>query len=140
MATGLPAHTTKRLQKEIIELQKDPPVQCTAGPIDSDDLLRWRAMIVGPPDSPYEGGYFHMDIHFPSGYPFVAPRISFRTRIFHPNISSSGAICLDTLKDQWSPALTVSKVLLSLCSPSAPTPPLLSPPSLATPHLESQER
>ena len=116
MTQPTPAHTLRRLQKELEELQSDPPVHCSAGPVNDDCLLRWRAMLIGPEDSPYAGGCFHLDITFPSGYPFLAPRVAFRTRIFHPNISSSGAICLDTLKDQWSPALTIAKVILSICS------------------------
>jgi ubiquitin-protein ligase len=98
--------------------------------------------------SPYSGGVFFLDIHFPNDYPFKPPKVcavctrqqpgsrpaataltvprrplfrrvaqvTFRTRIYHCNINSSGQICLDILKEQWSPALTVSKVLLSICS------------------------
>eukprot|EP00887_Chlorella_sp_A99_P008004 scaffold12.g8004.t1 len=66
--------------------------------------------------SPYAGGVFFLDIHFPPDYPFKPPKVVFRTRIYHCNINSNGAICLDILKDQWSPALTISKVLLSICS------------------------
>eukprot|EP00979_Chaetoceros_neogracilis_P010174 scaffold2395_cov283-Chaetoceros_neogracile.AAC.11 len=71
---------------------------------------------MGPDDSPYSGGVFFLDIHFPADYPFKPPKVHFTTRIYHCNINSNGGICLDILKDQWSPALTISKVLLSICS------------------------
>ncbi|KAL0370863.1 UNVERIFIED_CONTAM: Ubiquitin-conjugating enzyme E2, partial [Sesamum angustifolium] len=70
----------------------------------------------GGSDSPYAGGVFLVSIHFPPDYPFKPPKVAFRTKVFHPNINSNGSICLDILKEQWSPALTISKVLLSICS------------------------
>ncbi|KAH8858828.1 Ubiquitin-conjugating enzyme E2-17 kDa isoform 1 [Schistosoma japonicum] len=71
---------------------------------------------MGPVDSPYEGGVFFLKIAFPTDYPFKPPKVSFITKIYHPNINSNGSICLDILRGQWSPALTISKVLLSICS------------------------
>merc|ERR1712046_482355 len=71
---------------------------------------------MGPADSPYQNGVFFVSIQFPSDYPFKPPKVKFETKIYHCNVNSDGAICLDILKDQWSPALTVSKVLLSLSS------------------------
>jgi ubiquitin-protein ligase len=79
-------------------------------------LYEWVSSIMGPSGSPYAGGVFFLDIHFPSDYPFKPPKVTFRTRIYHCNVNSSGQICLDILKEQWSPALTISKVLLSICS------------------------
>lgn len=105
----------KRIQRELAELGRDPPANCSAGPV-GDDLFHWQATIMGPEDSPYSGGVFFLDIHFPADYPFKPPKVSFTTRIYHCNINSNGGICLDILKEQWSPALTISKVLLSICS------------------------
>ncbi|KAM1007630.1 hypothetical protein ACFX2G_004247 [Malus domestica] len=71
---------------------------------------------MGPPASPYEGGVFYLEINFPDDYPFKPPMVQFKTKVYHPNISSDGTICLDTLKKNWSAALSVSKVLISICS------------------------
>ncbi|KAL6092962.1 hypothetical protein STEG23_002908 [Scotinomys teguina] len=79
-------------------------------------VFHWQATIMGPNDSPYQGGVFFLTIHFPTDYPFKPPKVAFTTRIYHPNINSNGSICLDILRSQWSPALTISKVLLSICS------------------------
>ena len=105
----------KRIQKELLDLQKDPPANCSAGPVENDQF-HWQATIVGPDDSPYSGGVFFLNIHFPTDYPFRPPKVNFTTKIYHPNINANGSICLDILKDQWSPALTISKVLLSISS------------------------
>ena len=79
-------------------------------------MFRWQATLMGPSETPFEGGVFFLDISFPEDYPFKPPKVSFDTKIYHPNINSTGGICLDILKEQWSPALTIAKVLLSICS------------------------
>ncbi|XP_062939299.1 ubiquitin-conjugating enzyme E2 D2-like isoform X2 [Cynocephalus volans] len=79
-------------------------------------MFRWQATIMGPNNSPYQGGVFFLKIRFPPDYPFKPPSIAFNTRIYHPNINKKGDICLDILRSEWSPVLTVSEVLLSICA------------------------
>uniref|UniRef100_A0ABK0LBX8 Ubiquitin-conjugating enzyme E2E 1 n=1 Tax=Rattus norvegicus TaxID=10116 RepID=A0ABK0LBX8_RAT len=109
------ARHKERIQKELADITLDPPPNCSAGP-KGDNIYEWRSTILGPPGSVYEGGVFFLDITFTPEYPFKPPKVTFRTRIYHCNINSQGVICLDILKDNWSPALTISKVLLSICS------------------------
>ncbi|XP_040596811.1 ubiquitin-conjugating enzyme E2 2-like [Mesocricetus auratus] len=115
----------KRIQKELCAMNQDPSAQCSAGPV-ADNLLHWQATIMGPEDSPYEGGVFFLSIHFPFNYPYQPPQITFITRIFHPNINNNGNICLDILSSKWSPALTISNILLYisslLCDPNPDDP------------------
>lgn len=106
----------KRILRELKDLETDPPGNCTAGPVDTSNLFLWSGSIVGPTESPYEGGLFQLQIEFPTDYPFRPPRVVFVTRVYHPNINAQGGICLDILKDQWTPALSVGKVLLSISS------------------------
>lgn len=131
--------STKRIQKELAEITLDPPPNCSAGP-KGDSLYEWVSTILGPPGSVYEGGVFFLDIHFTPEYPFKPPKVTFRTRIYHCNINSQGVICLDILKDNWSPALTISKVLLSICSlltDCNPADPLVG--NIATQFLQHRE-
>ena len=106
----------KRIQNELTELNKEPVPNCSAGPIDDSNIMKWQATIFGPEDTPYHGGVFMLLIDFTNEYPFKPPRVIFKTPIYHCNINSSGGICLDILKDNWSPALNISKLLLSICS------------------------
>lgn len=107
--------TLRRLHSELKEITTNPPTNCSAGPLN-DNMYQWQAMIIGPEGSPYQGGVFYLKIDFPENYPFKPPRVMFTTKIYHCNINSSGGICLDILKNAWSPVLTISKVLLSICS------------------------
>ena len=104
-----------RLHKESKDIQNDPPHNISAGP-KNDNLFEWEAVLIGPEDTPYNGGVFVLDIFIPSDYPIKPPNVIFRTKIYHPNINSAGNICLDILKNSWNPSLTISKILLSICS------------------------
>jgi ubiquitin-conjugating enzyme (huntingtin interacting protein 2) len=115
-----------RLKKEIADLQNDK-VSGVSVKTDPSNPNHLNGTINGPADTPYAGGTFHIDIVIPSEYPFVPPKMKFINKIWHPNISSqTGAICLDILKDQWSPALTIKTALLSLqallCAPEPSDP------------------
>jgi len=103
----------QRLHKELIAITKNPPQGISAGP-KKDNIYEWDASIIGPNDTPYEGGMFILSIIFPQNYPYSPPIIIFKTKIFHCNINSQGGICIDILKSNWSAALTIEKVLLSI--------------------------
>lgn len=106
-----------RLNRELLDMNVGDVAGITAGPDNPENMLRWVATILGPDATPYSGGIFNLEILFPDRYPFSPPIVRFITRIFHPNIEgTNGMICLDILKDKWSPALNVKKILLSISS------------------------
>lgn len=108
--------TNKRIKNELDDLNKSPIPNCSAGPINNNDITKWDGTIIGPEDTPYMNGIFNISIEFTSAYPFKPPRVFFKTKIYHCNINDQGGICLDILKNNWSPALNISKLLLSICS------------------------
>ena len=104
----------KRITTELIDLGKNPPPDCSAGPLDEADPFHWVASILGPESSPYEGGLFFLDIHFPTDYPFKPPSVKFKTKIYHPNINYNGSINLVMLRDEWAVNYTIRSVLLAM--------------------------
>ncbi|KAI0287794.1 ubiquitin-conjugating enzyme/RWD-like protein [Multifurca ochricompacta] len=111
----------RRVNKEIADCKNDQSSNINIDLIDNSPF-HLRGSFDGPQDTPYDGGHFEVDIVIPDSYPFQPVKMKFITKVYHPNVSSaSGAICLDILKDAWSPVLTLKSTLISLqsllCSP-----------------------
>ena len=115
----------KRLLRDFKRLQKDPPSGIQAAPLDNN-VMTWQAVIIGPDDTPWEGGTFRLVLEFSEDYPNKPPVVRFVSRLFHPNVYNDGKICLDILQNQWSPIYDISAVLTSIQS-------LLSDPNPASP-------
>ncbi|XP_014243920.1 ubiquitin-conjugating enzyme E2 N-like [Cimex lectularius] len=112
----------RRIIKETQRLLEEPVPGIQVQP-DEFNGRYFHVAIAGPADSPFEGGSFKLELFLPEEYPMSAPKVRFVTKIFHPNIDKLGRICLDILKDKWSPALQIRTVLLSIQALlSAPNP------------------
>eukprot|EP01027_Heterolobosea_sp_BB2_P012004 GEZU01017418.1.p1 GENE.GEZU01017418.1~~GEZU01017418.1.p1 ORF type:complete len:184 (-),score=11.71 GEZU01017418.1:62-613(-) len=141
---------SNRLLKEYKELQKNKDSDLVLRPNDNT-LYQWRAELRGPPDTPYEGSIFEVELRIPNEYPIHPPTAYFITKIFHPNVhfkvllvvfdeigtfstnrdphphDQTGEICLDILKSTWSPAWTLQSVcraIITLLSHPEPDSPL----------------
>mmetsp|Transcript_37036 Transcript_37036/g.44781 ORF Transcript_37036/g.44781 Transcript_37036/m.44781 type:complete len:154 (-) Transcript_37036:441-902(-) len=116
------ANLPRRIVKETQRLLSEPDPGISASPSE-DNLRYFNVMILGPAQSPYEGGVYKLELFLPEEYPMAAPKVRFLTKIYHPNIDKLGRICLDILKDKWSPALQIRTVLISIQALlSAPNP------------------
>ncbi|KAF2751469.1 ubiquitin-conjugating enzyme [Sporormia fimetaria CBS 119925] len=105
----------QRLQKELMDMMTKPTEGITAFP-DDENLQMWTATVEGPEDTPYAGLTFKLAMHFATNYPYAAPKVVFKTPIYHPNVDMKGRICLDILKDKWSAVYNIGTVLLSVQS------------------------
>ena len=107
-----------RLAEERKNWRKDHPPLFFARPIKKDDnstdLMKWEAGIPGTEGTDWEGGVFNLVITFTADYPSVAPKCHFSPAIFHPNVFSSGAICLDVLNANWKPSITIKQLLIGI--------------------------
>eukprot|EP01031_Cornospumella_fuschlensis_P027635 gene27635-33373_t len=107
------AMNNTRIKKETERLLAEPVEGVSATPYE-DNPRYFNVAIAGPIDSPYQGGLFRLELFLPAEYPMGPPKVRFLTKIYHPNIDRLGRICLDILKDKWSPALQIRTVLLSI--------------------------
>jgi ubiquitin-conjugating enzyme E2 D/E len=100
----------RRVMKEIVDMQREG---CLVFP-DEDNYHLMKALITGPAGSPFEHGTFVLNINIPTSYPMAPPRVLFETPVYHCNVSGGGEICLNILRESWSPALTISKVMMAI--------------------------
>lgn len=117
------------LRKQLAELNKNPVEGFSAGLIDDDDIYRWEVLIIGPPDTLYEGGFFKCHLLFPREYPLKPPALRILTDMWHPNIDKEGKVCISILhepgddrygyekaSERWLPIHTVETILISVIS------------------------
>jgi ubiquitin-conjugating enzyme E2 D/E len=107
----------KYVTRCLLRMQKSPPSFYTFAPIEDGNLCELLGSFLGPIESPYENGIFHVRMQLSNNFPMEPPQCWFITKVYHPNIDEKGAICLDILTANiWSPALSLEPLLVSICS------------------------
>ncbi|XP_030272840.1 ubiquitin-conjugating enzyme E2 L3 isoform X2 [Sparus aurata] len=95
---------SRRLAKELEEIRKSGMKNFRNIQVEESNLLSWQGLIV-PDNPPYDKGAFRIEIIFPTEYPFKPPKITFKTKIYHPNIDEKGQVCLPVISaENWKPA------------------------------------
>jgi ubiquitin-conjugating enzyme E2 G1 len=130
----------KKLRKEFTDINEKGDVPFTVGLIDENDMFKWEVLIVGPENTIYEGGVFSAILEFPQDYPNSPPKMSFTSKMWHPNIFKNGSVCIsilhppvidhtnlmERLDEKWRPVLGVKEIVLSvlsmLCAPNLDSP------------------
>ncbi|KYQ96910.1 ubiquitin-conjugating enzyme E2 [Tieghemostelium lacteum] len=105
----------KRLQSELMNLMVSASPGVSAFP-EGDNIFNWIGTIKGAPGTVYDNLDFKLKLTFPTDYPFKPPVVKFETSCFHPNVDQNGNICLDILKDKWTPIYNVRTLLISIQS------------------------
>ena len=111
------------------DLNKNPVEGFSAGLVDDANIFEWEIFIIGPTDTPYEGGFFKARLSFPKDYPNMPPKMKFISKFYHPNVHDDGSVCISILhppgEDQWGyedsserwlPVHTVESILISVIS------------------------
>jgi ubiquitin-conjugating enzyme E2 G1 len=117
------------LRKQLKDLAKNPVEGFSAGLVDDNNIYEWEVVILGPPETFYEGGFFRARLSFPKEYPNMPPRMRFISEMWHPNVYPDGTVCISILHEpgedkygyeqageRWLPIHTVETIMLSVIS------------------------
>jgi len=140
--TKLDGKSNLILARQYRDLKKNPVDGFSAGLVDENNILEWEVILIGPPDTLYEGGIYNARLTFPPEYPLLPPKMRFLTKMWHPNIYENGEVCISILhapgEDQWGyesaserwlPIHTVETILVSVISLLSADPPSLDSPA-----------
>jgi len=144
MAAIISKTTIKRLIRDIVEIKKNP-LDNIYYQHSENNILQGHALIIGPSNTPYEGGYYFFKVDYPINYPHEPPKYTFLTNNgytrMNPNTYKDGKVCISILNtwhgDQWSGCQTISSTLLSI-STVFNAKPLLNEPGMTTAHTAFQ--
>ncbi|PRP85536.1 putative ubiquitin protein ligase [Planoprotostelium fungivorum] len=117
------------LKKQLNDIKKHPVDGFSAGLFDDSNVFEWEILIMGPPETLYEGGFFKAKLVFPKEYPNQPPKMIFLSQIWHPNVYTSGEVCISILhppgedaygyeqaSERWLPIHSVESILISVIS------------------------
>jgi len=105
---------TRRLGKELNDLRAAKGKEFRQIIVDEANILNWTGLICSD-EPPYKDGAFKIEIAFPAEYPFKPPKITFKTKIYHPNIDEKGQVCLPIISpENWKPATKTDQVIQAL--------------------------
>jgi ubiquitin-protein ligase len=117
----------KRLQAEFKQMTKEPNYFFSVEP-SANNFYKWNVMMIGPPDTPFEGANIKAELNFPMEYPNKAPQFRFISNLYHPNIYPDGKVCIsilhegvdefeyESVSERWNPSQSVNSILISILS------------------------
>ena len=147
MTNFISKESVNRLLKDVKNIIKNPLFDNGIYYIhDDSDLLKGYALIIGPEDTPYFGGYYFFELKFPFDYPHTPPKVTYYTNgddvRFNPNLYKCGKVCVSLLNtwrgEQWTSCQTISTVLLTLCTLLCKNP-LLNEPGVSFTHADMKK-
>jgi len=123
-------YAAELLRRQLHELNRNPPEGVSVGLVDDDNIFQWELLIVGPPETLYEGGFFKARLDFPTDFPNMPPEMTFLTEIWHPNVYEDGRVCIsilhppgedkfnaqETADERWRPILGIEAIIISVIS------------------------